>query len=237
MEAMTPHNHRILLFDIDGTLLNPANEGRVCLTQALTEVYGTAGPIEGFPMAGKTDWQIVAELMTEAGLPDDQIAAGRDAAFTAYAQAVAEAAPTLQMILLPGVDALLAALSQAQGFTLGLVTGNVSESVPHKLRAVGIDPARFLFGAYGSERPHRNELPGLALSRLEQLWGEPVDRERVLVIGDTARDIECARYTGVKVLAVATGHTSVEELAEHKPDYVLPDLTDTAAVLQIFQTF
>ena len=67
--------------------------------------------------------------------------------------------------------------------------------------------------------------------------GEPVDRERVLVIGDTIRDIECARHAGVKVLAVATGHSSVAELAEHQPDVVLPDLTDTAAVLQIFQTF
>jgi phosphoglycolate phosphatase-like HAD superfamily hydrolase len=234
---MTSHKHRILIFDIDGTLLNPVNEGRVCLTRALTEVYGTAGPIEGFPMAGKTDWQIVTELMTEAGLPTDQIAAGREAAFAAYARVVAEAAPTLQMILLPGVTALLDALAQSQDFILGLVTGNVREAVPYKLGAVGIDPAQFVFGAYGSERLHRNELPGLAISRLEALWGEPVDRERVFVIGDTARDIECARHAGVKVLAVATGHSSVEELAEHQPDIVLPDLRDTAAVLEIFQTF
>ena len=234
---MTSTAHRILLFDIDGTLLNPANEGRVCLTQALTEVFGTAGPIEGFPMAGKTDWQIVTELMTAAGLSPDRIDAGREAAFAAYARIVAEAAPTLQMVLLPGVATLLEALAQESGFSLGLVTGNVREAVPHKLGAVGIDPAQFSFGAYGSERPHRNELPGLALARLETQLGEPVGRERVLVIGDTARDIECARHAGVKVLAVATGHTSAEALAEHKPDYVLPDLRDTNAVLEIFQSF
>lgn len=235
--GMAHPNHRVLLFDIDGTLLNPANEGRTCLSQALTEVFGTAGPIDSFPMAGMTDWQIVTELMIRAGLPAERIEAGREAAFTAYARVVAEAAPTLKMTLLPGVPMLLEALSQQPGFVLGLVTGNVREAVPHKLRAVGIDPAQFTFGAYGSERPHRNELPGLALSRLEAQWGKSVDRGQVLVIGDTSRDIDCARHAGVKVLTVATGHSSVEELAEHQPDYVLADLTDTAAVMRIFQSF
>ncbi|MBG0770437.1 MAG: HAD hydrolase-like protein [Anaerolineaceae bacterium] len=234
---MANNEPRVLLFDIDGTLLNPAKEGRVCLSRALTEVFGTTGPIDDFPMAGKTDWQIVTELMTEAGLPADQIDTGREAAFDAYARAVAEAAPTLQMLLLPGVESLLAALSGEPDFALGLVTGNVRDSVPYKLRAVGIDPALFTFGAYGSERPHRNDLPGLAISRCEEQWGQPVDRAKVLVIGDTFRDIECARHAGVKVLTVATGHTSAAELAEHQPDYVLEDLTDTEAVLKILKTF
>ncbi|QRN83015.1 HAD hydrolase-like protein [Chloroflexota bacterium] len=234
---MANNEPRVLLFDIDGTLLNPAKEGRICLSQALTEVFGTTGPIVDFPMAGKTDWQIVTELMTEAGLPADQIDTGREAAFDAYVRAVAEAAPTLQMLLLPGVEVLLAALTGQADYALGLVTGNVRDSVPHKLRAVGINPALFTFGAYGSERLHRNDLPGLAISRLEDQWGRSIDRDQVLVIGDTSRDIECARHAGVKVLAVATGHTSAEELVEHQPDYVLNDLTDTDEVMKIFQTF
>ena len=237
MGDMANNEPRVLLFDIDGTLLNPSNEGRICLSRALTEVFGTTGPIDDFPMAGKTDWQIVTELMTEAGLPADQIASGLEASFDAYARAVSEAAPTLQMLLLPGVEVLLAALSGEPDFALGLVTGNVRDSVPVKLRAVGIDPSLFTFGSYGRERPHRNDLPGLAISRWEGQWGEPVDRAKVLVIGDTSRDIECARHAGVKVLAVATGHTSAAELAEHLPDYVLEDLTDTAAVIDIVKTF
>jgi len=234
---MKADNHRVLLFDIDGTLLNPAGEGRGYLSQALIEVFGTAGPIESYPMAGMTDWQIVTDLMTEAGIAPERIEVNLDAAFAAYARVLAEAASTLKIILLPGVTDLLRALSQHPEFTLGLVTGNVQEVVPYKLRVVGIDPAQFTFGAFGSERSHRNELPGLALSRLEKNWGEPVNRARVLVIGDTARDIECARHVGLKVMAVATGHSTVEELAKHRPDYVLEDLADTAAIMQIFQTF
>jgi len=235
--AMINDNPRVLLFDIDGTLLNPAREGRICLKRALTEVFGTAGSIADFHMAGKTDWQIVTELMAEAGLPADRIEAGREAAFTVYAQAVEEAAPTLQMLLLPGVEELLAALTEQSEFAMGLVTGNVRDSVPHKLRAVGIDPGLFTFGAYGSERLNRNDLPGLAISRLEAQLGRGIDRERVLVIGDTSRDIECARHAGAKVLAVATGHSSTDELSAFQPDYILEDLTDTDVVLNILRTY
>jgi phosphoglycolate phosphatase-like HAD superfamily hydrolase len=234
---MTADNHRVLLFDIDCTLLDPAGEGCIYFSRALIEVFGTAGPIVDFSMAGKTDWQIVTELMTLAGVSDERIDAGLEATFAAYARTISEADLALKMRVLPGVQALLSALSQRPEFALGLVTGNVREAVPHKLRAVGIDPAQFTFGAYGSERLHRNELPGLALSRLAELSGGPVDRERVLVIGDTARDIECARHAGVKVMVVATGHSSVEELAEHQPDYILEDLTDAEAVMRIFKSF
>ena len=108
--GMAIDNHRILLFDIDGTLLNPAGEGRTIFSQALTEVFGDSGPIADFPMAGKTDWQIVHELMSLAGITPEKIEAGREAAFSAYARLVAEAAPTLKMTLLPGVQPLLAAL-------------------------------------------------------------------------------------------------------------------------------
>lgn len=235
--SMIADNHRILLFDIDGTLLNPANEGRTCLSQALIEVFGTAGPIESYPMAGMTDWQIVTDLMIGAGILPERIEADREAAFAAYARVVAAAESTLKMTLLPGVPSLLAALSQQPEFILGLVTGNIREAVPHKLRMVGIEPSQFTFGAYGSERPNRNDLPGLALARLEEQLGGSINREHVLVIGDTSRDIDCARHAGVKVLVVATGHSSVEELADHQPDYVLEDLADTEAVLRIFQSF
>ncbi|MBG0788330.1 MAG: HAD family hydrolase, partial [Anaerolineaceae bacterium] len=162
---MDNDNHRVLLFDIDGTLLDPAGQGRIYFSQALNDVFGTAGPISDYSMAGKTDWQIVTELMTLAGLPAERIDAGREATFAAYGRAISEADLALKMRVLPGVQALLSALSRRQEFALGLVTGNVREAVPHKLRAVGIDPVQFTFGAYGSERLHRNDLPGLAITR------------------------------------------------------------------------
>ncbi len=130
---MDNEHHRVLLFDIDCTLLDPAKQGRIYLSQALNEVFGTTGPIADFSMAGKTDWQIVTELMTLAGLPVEQINAGLEATFTAYARAISEADLALKMRVLPGVHTLLAALSQRPEFVLGLVTGNVREAVPHKL--------------------------------------------------------------------------------------------------------
>ncbi len=228
---------RILLFDIDGTLLDPAGEGGICLRRALEDVYGEAGPIETYDMSGKTDWQIVTELMRMSGLAEDVIEKGREAAFAAYARHVAAAAPLFKMALLPGVQPLLAELIRDDRFILGLLTGNVREAVPHKLRAVGIDPVWFSFGAFGSEHLERNHLPALALHRLSQMLGEAVHPEQALIIGDTPRDIACARHAGLKVLCVATGRYDVETLAHHDPDYLLRDFKDPAAVLHILGNF
>ena len=234
---MHENNRRTLLFDIDGTLMDSANEGRVCLQRALEDVYGVTGPIETYDMAGKTDWHIINDLMGMAGLDSRSIEARRPAAFSAYARHVEIAAPSFKMQALPGVPDLLAHLSDDPSFVLGLVTGNVREAAPHKLRAVGIDPGIFTFGAFGSEHLDRNRLPALALYRLGQQLGSPVPPESALVIGDTPRDIACARHTGLQVLCVATGTFSRDELKPHKPDYLLDDLSDIGAVMEILQCF
>lgn len=234
---MTVEIPRILLFDIDGTLLDPAGEGKVLMRLAMEDVFGTAGEIDSYDMSGKVDWQIVTDLMLQAGIYPENVDKKRGDFFAAYARQVEASAPTLKMHLLPGVALLLEHLTVDTGFLLGLVTGNVREAVPHKLLAVGIDPALFRFGAFGSEHPDRNLLPALALSRLEQALGISIPMERVMVIGDTPRDIECARHTGVKVLCVATGRYSIEELNEFEPDYLLEDLTDTDAVMSILREY
>ncbi len=234
---MHHNNHRILLFDIDGTLMDPANEGAVCLRRALEDVYGLAGPIDAYDMAGKTDWLIVTDLMREARLDDQTIEAHLTAAFSAYARHVEIAAPTFKMKVLPGVITLLEQLADDPGFILGLVTGNVRQAVPHKLRAVGIDPGLFSFGAFGSEHLDRNKLPALALYRLGQQLGTPVPAESALVIGDTPRDIACARHTGLQVMCVATGTFSRDELESHNPDYLLDNLADTEQVMGILRGF
>jgi phosphoglycolate phosphatase len=237
IEPMGQHEQRVLLFDIDGTLLNPNQEGRACFSRALVDVFGISGPINDFDMAGKTDWQIVTELMTHAGLHPDLVAEKREAVFTAYAHQVEIAAPTFNMVVLPGVLHLLEVLSKRPEFILGLVTGNVRQAVPYKLQAVGIDPGQFTFGAFGSEHPDRNALPGLAISRLEKVLGRSIDLEHMLVIGDTPRDIACARHAGLKVLSVATGHFGRAVLAADHPDYLLDDFTDIEAVMEILTSF
>lgn len=237
MESMDHNRKRALLFDIDGTLLDPMGEGSGLMRQALLEVFGVTGPIETYDMAGKTDWSIITDLMRLAGLAEDQIEAGRERAFAAYAQQMAAAIPHLRMQLLPGVPHLLARLAKDERFLLGLVTGNVREAVPHKLIAAGIDPALFGFGAFGSEHIDRNQLPALALDRLRALNGYEVSPGDVLVIGDTPHDIACARHAGVKVLCVATGTYDWAALAAFAPDFLLHDLSDIPAVMDILQNY
>ena len=225
------------MFDIDGTLMDSANEVHVCLGRAMADVYGTAGPIETYDMHGKTEWQIVTDLMTLAGLDPALVEAQLPTVFAIYARHIDIAAPTLKMRALPGVPDLLRALVREPGFILGLVTGNTRAAVPHKLRAVGLDPGLFTFGAFGDDHRDRNRLPPLALYRLEQMLGDRVPPESVLVIGDTPSDIACARGAGLKVLCVATGGYPRDVLAGHAPDYLLDDLTETDAVLEIFRGF
>jgi phosphoglycolate phosphatase len=234
---MHKNTRRVLLFDIDGTLLDPAGEGRRHLRRALEDVFGVTGPVETYDMAGKTDWQIVTDLMRAAGFDPESIKASLPAAFAAYARHVEIAAPTFNMRALPGVLDLVSQLAADPRFILGLVTGNVREAAPHKLRAVGLDPGAFTFGAFGSEHIDRNQLPALALYRLEQHLGASVPTETALVIGDTPHDIDCARHTGVRVLCVATGTYSRDALAPHNPDYLLDDLGDLAAVMAVLNGF
>lgn len=237
IRSMTLEHPRVLLFDIDGTLLDAAGQDNLCLSRALEDVFGCTGPMDIYDMSGKTDWQIVTDLMTLAGLAPEVVEARRPEAFAAYARHVEMMSPMLKMRLLPGVGPLLTQLAYRPEFILGLVTGNVREAVPYKLRSAGLDPALFRFGAFGSEHPDRNTLPALALYRLEQTLGVTVPPEQVWVIGDTPRDIACARHAGAKVLCVTTGRYDREALAEHQPDYLLDDLSDTEAVLSILQGF
>ena len=231
------NNPRILLFDIDGTLLASDLKVKTLMRRALEDVFGTAGQIDSYEMSGKTDWQIVTDLMVQAGVDPEMVGEKRSMIFAALTRHMEAAAPTLDMRVLPGVEKLLENLSGRSDFIMGLVTGNVREAVPAKLLSAGIDPALFRFGAFGSEHPDRNTLPALALSRLEQTLGQSIPKENVLVIGDTPRDIECARHTGLKVLCVATGRYDRQTLAEHHPDYLLDDLSDTEAVLEILGRF
>jgi len=234
---MHENSHRVLLFDIDGTLIDPAGEGALCLRRALEDVYGLSGSVETYDMAGKTDWRILTDVMRLAGLDEAEIQSSRADAFDAYARHVEAAAPTLRMHVLPGVMDLLARLTSDPRFLLGLVTGNVRAAVPFKLRAAGLDPDLFTFGAFGSEHMDRNQLPALALYRLEQQLGCQVPPESVLVIGDTPHDIACARHTGVQVLCVASGTYPRQALADHRPDFLLDDLADVDRVMDIFNMF
>ena len=221
----------LLLFDIDGTLIQANGAGKIALIEALNIVFGTAGPVKHYNMGGKTDPAIITDLMTAAGRSPAEIEAGLPQVYAETAKAGQRRFATAGIRPCPGVLELLVALSQETEVLLGLVTGNVREVAPMKLMAAGIDPAQFPVGAYGSDHADRNLLPALALSRAMAYTGRNSPPTRIVIIGDTPADILCARAGQAIAVAVATGTYSCEALAQHRPDHLLPSLVNTQAAL------
>jgi len=225
---------RLILFDIDGTILSTNGAAARGFHRALLEVYGTAGPIETHPFDGKTDPQIARELLTLAGLSSEEIEAGFDRLWRAYLRemAVEFAKPGHETTLLPGVDRVLEALEPyRKNSVIGLLTGNLEEGAEMKLGSVGLVD-RFVMGAYGSDDERRDRLPSIAVERARTLTGREFKGKEIVIIGDTPADITCGQALGVRAIGVATGRYSVEELGTAGADLVLPDLSDTESALE-----
>lgn len=222
---------KLVLFDIDGTLLLSDGAGRRAILRALREVYGATGPAD-YHFDGKTDPQIVRELMRLAGLDDPRIDAGMQALLTRYVTCLHQElhAPGHRPYTLPGVPELLDALEQEGSVTLGLLTGNLEAGAAAKLAAVRLDARRFRVGAYGSDHEHRPELPAVAVARARRELG--LEFGEVVVIGDTPADLTCGRAVGARAIGVATGRFSVADLESHEPSAVFADLSDTPAVVR-----
>ncbi len=216
---------KLLLFDIDGTLLDTQGAGRAALGSAMVDVYGETGPIDEFSFHGKTDPAIVRALLRAAGRPDQEIDAGLQALWLAYIDYLDDelASRTDILAICAGVTDLLAAAGAAGDLALGLVTGNVEAGAWRKLRACGLD-GNFGVGAFGSDSEHREHLPPIAMERAHASLGITFRPDTVIVIGDTPEDVRCARSSGVTAVAVASGRYTGEELAEHRPDYLFETL-------------
>jgi phosphoglycolate phosphatase len=224
---------KLVLFDIDGTILWTDGAGRRAVFQALEEYFGKSGPGE-HRFDGKTDPQIVRELMRHAGVSDDDIDARLDEVLDRY---VVLLHAELRGVdhrdhVYPGVRELLDELEARDDVVLGLLTGNVHPGAHAKLAAVGIDPERFRVGAFGSDHHERPELPEIARRRAERILGHPVSGSDVVVIGDTPADVACGTSIGARAIGVATGSYSVEELRACAAAAVFSDLSDTAAVVR-----
>ncbi|MBL8983152.1 MAG: HAD family hydrolase [Gemmatimonadetes bacterium] len=224
---------KLVLFDIDGTLLWTSGAGRRAMEAALVAHFGHAGA-PGYRYDGKTDIQIVRESMREAGVDDSAIDARLDDVLAMYLErlGVEIEAPHTTMHRYDGVLELLDALDARADRVVGLLTGNIVAGAERKLRAVGVAPERFRLGAFGSDHEHRHELPGIAVRRAREELGLEFEGHRVIIIGDTPADIHCGRGIGARAIAVAQGHYTVEDLAVHEPAAVLPTLADTEAVLR-----
>ena len=228
---MIARDVRLVLFDIDGTILRSNGAGRRAMIAALREVFGGTGP-ENHRYDGKTDPQIVREVMRIEGHGDAHIDERMDALMELYLARLGGELESSGTQVYPGVPELLDALEARHDIVLGLLTGNLREGANAKLRAAGIDPERFRVGAFGSDHEHRPELPAVAQRRARQTLGVELPGSKIVVIGDTPADIECGRSIGVRAIGVATGSYTVDELRRHSPHAVFETLADTEAVMK-----
>ena len=222
---------RLFLFDIDGTLVNAGGAGRIAVSHALTEVYGTAGPIDGYDFRGRTEPRIVLDLLGDAGWNETDIRARLAIYFEVYLRELdALVADGARVRVLPGVADVVRALSAREDAVVGLLTGNIEPGARVKLRSTGLWPL-FRVGAFGSDDADRRRLPAVARQRARETLGHDIPFDRVTIIGDTPLDVDCARACGALAVAVATGRYTGAELSTCAPDVLFPDLADVPAAL------
>ena len=234
MSATPARPRHLVLFDIDGTLLLTAGAGRRAITAALAEEVGSIDAVHQVRFDGKTDPQIVVELLTAAGHPgatDDGYV--RELCLRYLGRLERELQhPATETTLMPGVDALLDALERRADVLLGLLTGNMREGAALKLASAGIEPARFMVGAFGSDSAHRPDLPAIAAERAIPHFGRRPHGRDVVIIGDTPADVTCGRGIAARAIGVATGAYPAAALADAGAHRAFADLSDTAAVLE-----
>jgi phosphoglycolate phosphatase-like HAD superfamily hydrolase len=220
-----------VLFDIDGTLITCRGRAGEALARALRATFGTPGPVETYRYSGKTDPQIVHELMAGAGLPREAVTPRLPEVFDTYLKTLAE---TLRGVATPlaGVRELLDELAGRDDIAIGLLTGNIEPGARIKLREAGLDHY-FAFGAFGSDDEIRNNLVPIARERARAHFGEEFPGGRTVVVGDAPADVLCARAGGARSVAVASGWTDRAELAALSPDALLDSLELPAALAAI----
>jgi phosphoglycolate phosphatase len=235
--AVAPEELRVVLWDIDGTLVRASRGGvfKDYTTPALLRVFGTAGRLHDLSVSGMTDLQIVCEALGREGFTTEQIAArGPDICEQYLAELERLTDHGSLYSALAGAREALEAVERSPRHLSALLTGNVRTAAYWKLRAVGLEGFFRLPGAFGEDSHDRRELPALAAARIGRRLGRALAPRQLVVVGDTPNDIACARHFGARAVAVATGRSySAEELHEHGPDAVLPDLSDTERFMRL----
>ena len=221
---------RLVLFDIDGTLLTTHGTAVRAMMAAYRQVYGREASDLPYHMDGKTELQITFELMTLAGLSREEVIAGLPRFWPRYAEELERHVTPGSTTVHPGVAEVVEAVGADPDCVLGLLTGNCPFAARKKLQCAGLDG--FVVGAYGERHERRDELPAVARDAAERITGRRFSGKQIVILGDTPNDIACGRALGVKAIAVATGRYHPEELAGHEPDAVFPTFADVPAVLR-----
>jgi phosphoglycolate phosphatase-like HAD superfamily hydrolase len=219
---------RLYLFDIDGTLITSGGAGEASLKEATVEFCGREIDFSTITIAGNTDTAIARHLLSSAGVEPTPI--NVMGLLDCYLGRLKKRIHRHQGRLLPGIITLLDRMQDLPQCILALLTGNLFAGAEVKLSHYGVWHY-FPFGAFADDHHVRNELGPVAVRRALEFHGEVFPPERVYVIGDTPRDIECGKAFGATTVAVATGHYSREDLASHSPDFLFDDLSDADAVL------
>lgn len=229
---------KLLLFDIDGTLIRSNGAGRRAMVRTFEHVLGDGSTLHEVRMAGMTDPLIIAEAMERAGYHTDEIRALLPDVLRHYPGELArglspafdEPKPQPQ----PGVRALLDHLIERDDVVLGLLTGNIEAGAWLKLHSLDLHEY-FTFGAFGDEGPEREKLPAIAIERAWEESRRRFEGDDVIIIGDTPHDVACGAHLSVRTVMVTTGSYDAAALHDAGADVVLPDLTSREDVLEALQ--
>jgi phosphoglycolate phosphatase-like HAD superfamily hydrolase len=227
---------RLVLFDIDETMISLDGAGRRAIGRALQEKFGIEPGKITLRMSGKTDPQILSEILKAASLEEKDYRPKFAETFDLYLGLLQEeVARTTQYIVYPGVIELLETLSDNASAFLGLLTGNIEPGARIKLNRFDLNKY-FPMGAYGSDSANRMDLPRIATDRARRHYGIDFAPSQVVVIGDSIYDVMCAKGYGARSIAVNTGVTPRRDLEEHEPDFLFDNLADTQALVSAIFT-
>ncbi len=226
---------KLVLFDIDGTLVLTGGAGLRAMNRALEEVFGHANGLEGIPLAGRTDWAILADAVRRFGRSlDGAMLADLQHRYVANLAEEIQHPGQGRKAVMPGIREILDALDRREDVFVGLLTGNFEDGAQVKLGY--FDLWRFFrCGAFGGDAADRNALVPVAVERARGCGLPEIADSDVLVIGDTPHDVTCAHAAGATAVAVATGSTTVEELRAAGAEHVFTDLGDTQAFLKLLE--